>query len=295
MPLRPLLRRSRRFAAAGNDAHAGQGAVQAARGLNGASTLLAGSVLLDSAVEHYRGGFHNKAMYAPLISSALSILAGAHGSGDRRSGAHPARDAVYAGAAVVGLIGTGAHLYNIGRKPGGFSLQNLFYSAPVGAPAALILAGLLGVLAERVRDDALGDPPRIAGLPAGRFLSALTGAGLLGTVGEAGLLHYRGAFQNPLMFLPVSVPPVAAALLGAASIGEAQRPHRLTRWWLRATAVLGFAGVGLHIYGVSRAMGGWRNWTQNLVDGPPIPAPPAFTGLALAGLAALGLLEESGR
>jgi hypothetical protein len=38
-------------------------------------------------------------------------------------------------------------------------------------------------------------------------------------------------------------------------------------------------------------MGGWRNWSQNLVDGPPLPAPPAFTGIALAGLGLLPLLE----
>jgi hypothetical protein len=35
-------------------------------------------------------------------------------------------------------------------------------------------------------------------------------------------------------------------------------------------------------------MGGWRNWSQNLLNGPPLPAPPAFTALAIAGLAALG-------
>jgi hypothetical protein len=40
-------------------------------------------------------------------------------------------------------------------------------------------------------------------------------------------------------------------------------------------------------------MGGWRNWRQNLVDGPPIPAPPSFTGLALAGLAVLDLLTKT--
>ena len=39
-------------------------------------------------------------------------------------------------------------------------------------------------------------------------------------------------------------------------------------------------------------MGGWRNWSQNVLNGPPMPAPPSFTGLALAGLAALGLLEN---
>jgi hypothetical protein len=47
-----------------------------------------------------------------------------------------------------------------------------------------------------------------------------------------------------------------------------------------------------HIFGVARNMGGWRNWSQNVLNGPPIPAPPSFTGLALAGLAALALLED---
>jgi hypothetical protein len=55
---------------------------------------------------------------------------------------------------------------------------------------------------------------------------------------------------------------------------------------------MGFAGVGFHIYGVQRNMGGWRNWRQNMLNGPPLPAPPSFTGLALAGLAAMGLLRD---
>jgi hypothetical protein len=39
-------------------------------------------------------------------------------------------------------------------------------------------------------------------------------------------------------------------------------------------------------------MGGWRNWSQNILNGPPLPAPPSFAGLALAGLAALELMKE---
>jgi hypothetical protein len=62
---------------------------------------------------------------------------------------------------------------------------------------------------------------------------------------------------------------------------------RGVRLLLGATAALGLGGAGLHAYGISRRMGGWANWSQNLLAGPPLPAPPAFTGLALAGLAAL--------
>jgi hypothetical protein len=156
---------------------------------------------------------------------------------------------------------------------------------------ALVLAGLLGRGAERVRDAASRSPATIFGLPAGRMLAAVTAAGLAGNVSEAGLLHFRGAYQNPAMFAPVTVPPIASALLGASALRPGRFVNRLARWWLRLTVLLGCAGVGFHAYGVSRAMGGWRNWKQNVVDGPPLPAPPSFTGLALAGLAALSLIE----
>ena len=130
-------------------------------------------------------------------------------------------------------------------------------------------------------------------MPPAASSPALTAVGILGTVAEAGLLHFRGAFHNPAMLLPVTVPPVGATLLVAAALGPAEQPRRLTRWWLRVTALLGVAGVGFHAIGVARNMGGWRNWTQNFQAGPPLPAPPAFTGLALAGLTALSLLQDN--
>ncbi len=88
-------------------------------------------MLIDSAMEHYRGNFHNKAMWTPIVTSLFSIAVSAHGLSDRRQRAHPMRDAVYAAAGIVGLIGTGFHiLYNVTKKVGGWSWQNLFYSAP---------------------------------------------------------------------------------------------------------------------------------------------------------------------
>ena len=270
-----------------------RGAVRAARRLNRAAGAIATSVLIDSAMEHYRGAFQNKAMYTPIVASALTILASLHGHRDRATGAHRARDAVYALAGLTGAVGTGFHLYNVMKKPGGFCWQNLFYGAPLGAPTAISLAGLTGFLAERVRNNPPETVPYVLGFPAGRFVAAMTAVGLLGTTAEAGLLHFRGAFHNPAMLAPVTVPPVATALLVAAAAGKAERPRRLTWWWLRFTALLGVAGVGFHAVGVARNMGGWRNWRQNLQAGPPLPAPPAFSGLALSGLAALGLLRDN--
>lgn len=269
--------------------------ITAARRLNRAAGTIAASVLIDSAMEHYRGNFHNKAMWTPLVTSALSVAVSIHGLADKRHGAHPVRDIVYAAAGLVGLIGTGFHLYNVTKKVGGFNWQNIFYSAPLGAPAAMSLSGLMGFLSERVRDNEPEDEPKLFGMPAGRVIAATTAVSLLGTTAEAGLLHFRGAFHNPAMLLPITMPPIAAALLGRAAVGEATKEQKISRLWIAATAAMGVVGVAFHAYGVSRGMGGWRNWQQNALSGPPLPAPPSFTGLALAGLAALALLKEHAR
>ena len=264
---------------------------RAARQLNRSSALLALSVLADSGVEHYRGMFFNKGMFLPIVSSAMTLATSLHGVQDRSPRAHKLRHATAVTAASIGLIGGGFHLYNVTKREGGLSWLNLFYGAPLGAPYALILAGLMGTAAEHVRDSRKGRL-ELFGLPAGPTLAAVTTGGLAGTVAEAALLHFRGAFHDPFMYLPVTIPPVTAGLVAKAGAEVVPRWPNITRAWLWITAALGFAGAGFHIYGVARNMGGWRNWSQNVLNGPPIPAPPSFTGLALAGLAALDLLQE---
>jgi hypothetical protein len=64
---------------------------------------------------------------------------------------------------------------------------------------------------------------------------------------------------------------------------------------LQLTWLVGWIGTALHVRGVARHHGGWRNWSQNLFNGPPVPAPPSFSALALAGLAALRLREGERR
>ncbi|WP_248323509.1 hypothetical protein [Caballeronia sp. Sq4a] len=263
--------------------------IDTARTFNHSSALLALSVLADSAMEHYRGSFDNPAMYTPLVVSTLSLLAGLHGGSDREPARHPVRDSVYIGAALAGIAGTGFHLYNITKRPGGWSWHNLFYAAPIGAPTALLLSGALGAVSERLRDEPAHEP-RLFGMPAGQALALVTSAGLVGTLGEVALLHFRGSFQNPVMYAPIVIPPVASALLLNTALA-APRERPLTRLWLRITTALGFIGVGFHARGVARNRGGWRNWSQNLFNGPPLPAPPGFSALALAGLAALRLRE----
>ena len=150
----------------------------AGRRLNASAALLALSVLADSAVEHYRGSFQNRAMYTPLVAAALTLGVSLFGAADARAKRHVARDTVYASAAATGFAGLGFHSYNILKRPGHWSWLNLFYAAPIGAPMALALAGLLGRGAERVRDTPSYRDATVLGLPAGRMLAAVTAAGL---------------------------------------------------------------------------------------------------------------------
>lgn len=258
---------------------------RASRFIAAGATMLATSVIADSSLEHYRGSFRNPAMVLPLASAAVSVAV----NGRRAGGAGPARAgrASHVAALVTGLAGLGFHLFNIGKQPGGYILNNFFYKAPFGAPGALVLSGVLGAAADR-----LGRPDRPMTahfLRSPQVIGAVTAAGLIGTVSEVGLLHFRGAFHNPAMWLPLAVPPAAAISL-ARDVARAV-PSGASVYLLTATAALGLAGTAFHAYGVSRNMGGWRNWKQTLLAGPPLPAPPSFTGLAIAGLGALLLLR----
>ena len=264
---------------------------RAAQRLNHASSMLAASVLFDSGLEHYRGQFFNRAMYTPIIVSSVTLAASLHGAGDTDPESSRVRHGVQTLAGLTGLIGFGFHAYNVGKREGGYSFQNLFYSAPIGAPMALTLAGILGVAAERVR-EADPDAPRLVGLPAGRALAVATAGMLVGTTLEAGLLHFRGAFQNPAMYIPVTLPLLAAALLVRAAVKPEGASQVGAKWGMWAVSAMGIGGVAFHAYGVARMMGGWDNWRQNLIDGPPLPAPPSFSGVALGGLAALELIER---
>ena len=266
--------------------------VRAARVIAGGSALVSGAVLSDSTLEHYRGSFENRAMVIPLAASTLSIAAeSAIAAGGVSGNLAPFAMSIHAASAAAGAAGIGFHIYNIAKQPGGFSFSNFFYQAPVGAPAALLISGALGAGAQALlRGSAyLGPVP----LASGRVFAGATALGLAGAAGEAALLHFRGAYHNPAMWLPVTIPPFAALLLARAAVTG--RVTSITTAALAATAALGLVGSAFHAYGVSRNMGGWRNWRQNLLAGPPLPAPPSFTGLAIAGLGALMLLKRFAR
>lgn len=262
----------------------------AARRLYAGSAVLASSVLADSGLEHYRGGFYNPVMYVAPTTAALTL---ATSSASAAGADVPARTPVFAAAVLAGLVGSGFHTYNVARRVGGWRWMNLFYGAPLAAPMGLVFAGLFGLAARHLREDP-GGSAEVSERTLGGALALASAAGLLGTAAEAGLLHFRGAFQDPYMLLPVTVPPVTALALAGTTLAPRSVPAGTAQMLLRLTQALGFAGVGFHAFGVQRNMGGWSNWSQMILQGPPLPAPPSFTGMALAGEAALALLEADG-
>jgi hypothetical protein len=269
--------------------------LKASRLLNTAAATLAAGVLTDSTAEHYRAGFHNRAMFVAPGVSAAALTCAAVSALTPNSGRRLPR-AVFALSVLTGLAGFGFHLSNVSRRVGGWNSANVFHGAPIAAPLAITMAGLLGIAAERIaRRKATSDrSAALSTIANGRATIALGGLAAFGLVGasvEAGALHLRGAFQNPFMYAPVAIPPAAAITLATAVLTRPSKVRGVASTLLRLTASLGIVGTGFHAWGVHRRMGGWHNWRQNLLAGPPLPAPPAFTGLALAGLAALDLLE----
>jgi len=258
---------------------------RAAQALGTGAAILCFSVALDSAIEHYRGSFKDRLMFAGPTMAALGLATTMWIAMRPRDADKPAVRVALGAVGLTGLAGLGFHAYNILKRPGELSALNIFYAAPFGAPAALTLAGLYGLIAGEMLSDREYVRTRLP-----RHAAGLIAFSLLGTVAEAGILHFRGAFQDPFMYAPVVVPPIAAVAIGAAALSP--RAARAAEPLLKATALLGIAGPMFHAYGIHRNMGGWRNWSQMILQGPPLPAPPAFLGISIAGLGLLPLLEE---
>jgi len=259
---------------------------RAAQALGAGAAILCVSVALDSAIEHYRGQFKDRAMFVGPTMALLGIGAAAYIAlrPERANDRLPKIALLTVG--VTGMIGLGFHTYNILKRPGELDALNLFYGAPMGAPAALTLAGLYGVIAGEMLSGREYVRTRLP-----KHTAALIAFSLAGTVAEAGWLHFRGAFQDPAMYAPVTVPPLAAIAIGAAALSP--RAAMVAEPLLKATAILGIAGPMFHAYGIHRNMGGWKNWSQMILQGPPLPAPPAFLGIAAAGLGILPALRKA--
>ena len=189
--------------------------VEAARELGAAAAVLAFSVLADSGLEHYRGAYHNPAMYVAPSAAAVSLVNSVHMTMKPEVSSN-GRLALSGLTLSTGLTGLAFHLANVAKRDGGVNLLNLFYGAPLLAPGAIAISGLAGLAAARLVAEAeQGSPPTLLGRPAGTVVGIGAAFSMLSTTAEAALLHFRGAFHDPFMYVPVTVPPIAGIALAS--------------------------------------------------------------------------------
>jgi hypothetical protein len=229
-------------------------------------------------------------MYAPFVGGGLllvSALAAAIVPGERAA----ITAAVASGwlALLAGLIGAGYHhWYGVTTKPGGYRwlLHHLMHHAPPLAPLTLALAGSLAVLGATGASGA----GAFLGIPIQAFTLGTVGIGLLGLASAAGLLHYRGAFNNAAMYLPVLLLPLAAGSIAwHIAAPDSAASDRISTALLWATFLGGFIGAGMHLRGMDRQMGGLAMGVAAILDAPPPGAPLLVATLGASGLVALRL------
>jgi hypothetical protein len=251
------------------------------------AAVLALVIIAEAWLGHYRSGFPLRAQYAPLASGGLlAFVCGAAVLAPRAAWVHAGLQLAGWVAIATGVVGVGYHhWYGIVKKAGGYRwlFHYLMYGAPQLAPFALSAAGALAVVASHglARDDAVPD----VGLA--RMLLGIAALALAGAIAQTGILHYRGAFNTPLMYAPFTLPPLAAlgtGWLAIAPTADITGPVRVVLW---GTFLLGFVGLGMHLRGIDREMGGLHVFHSNILQGPPPLAPAVYAGFAVIGLLAL--------
>jgi hypothetical protein len=133
--------------------------------------------------------------------------------------------------------------------------------------------------------------PTILGIGLREALLGIVAVALAGAVAQAGVLHYRGAFNNPLMYAPFTAPLLAAAASAWVAVAPSSSVRSVLTPLLLLTFLTGFVGLGMHLRGLDRQMGGLYIWRFNLLQGPPVWAPAMFSGFAVVGLAVVHLLK----
>lgn len=252
-----------------------------------AMTLL---LLADAFAGHYRSGFIFRAQYAPFLSGGLLIVASlAACVAPRIAWANTALRASAWLTVASGIAGfCFHHYYGMAKKPGGYKwlLHYLMYGAPQFAPLALAWMGALALIAAR----GLKGEANFAGLSLRAALLALTALALAGAILQSAILHYRGAFNNPAMYVPLTAPVLAAIACVWTAIAPSDLALTVLASLLWLTLLIGFVGLGMHLRGMERQMGGLYNTVFNWLEGPPAWAPALFTGFAAVGLVSIKLL-----
>ena len=118
------------------------------------TALSAPPLAFEIYLEHYKGSFGDKWMWAPIAVTPPLTAAGIAGYYSERAAKTwlPALSALYA---LNGAIGVVTHLRGIHKRPGGFRepTYNMVMGPPPLAPGSLALVGAMGLVAALVRRE----------------------------------------------------------------------------------------------------------------------------------------------
>jgi hypothetical protein len=266
----------------------------------------------EAYAQHLRGAFSHWLMWTPVGLTPPTIVA-ALAAVVRPDLGRRVLPALALASLADGIVGFVFHLRGIGRMPGGWKLgqYNVVMGPPIFAPLLTCTVGVVGLLTGLLRPEVPPSrswrlavagrlPARQNGLAAniahGRFQRVLALVSAVFAVlagGEAYAEHLRGSFNRRVMWTPVWLtPPMIAAAVGAAA------SQRVAETVLPLAAVVtfldGLLGFLLHLQGIQRMPGGFRNLQFNFTMGPPLFAPLLFSSVGLLGFIAALLRRARG-
>ena len=264
------------------------------------SSLISG---LEVGYEHYKGSYGNRAMYTPVICSALLTAAAGAGIFSSRAARRWMR---WTAAATLadGIIGFGFHIRGIHRKPGGWKLPltNIIMGPPIFAPLLFGTAAYLGFIASYLKPEVqtaeAADESRLTGwrqeLNEGQFQKHMAAVAALWTLfsgAEAWYSHYKSRFRIWSQWIPVLLSPVQFAAC-AGAISNETIAQKFLPVSSAVTAAAGGVGFFYHVRGVIRRPGRTRHWVYNILYGPPVFAPLLFAACGALGMLASLLRRE---
>jgi hypothetical protein len=232
---------------------------------------------LEIAVLHFRGSFHSRFMWAPVLGLPLvfagDVLCALLGDEPRERAVTRPLAWLVAG---IGIAGTLFHVRGVGRQMGGFAngRYNVVTGPPFPAPMQVALVGLLGAVASA--PPTAGEVGRLV-----RWLRAVNAASYVLLAIEAGYHHWLGGYFNRLMYVPVVLSPLLT-LVHLAALVRRETATRLEGPLSALATAVGLVGFGFHVRNIGRRSGGF-SW-QNLFYGPPAMAPLQMTGQGALGL-----------
>lgn len=282
----------------------------------------------EASVSHLQGAYRSRWMWTPVIIAPITAAVASVAVVNERF----ARSALPWASLVLfadGLAGFLLHIRGIRRMPGGPKMDSysITMGPPLFAPLLLGSVGFFGLLAALLPRPPAHEEfnvlspqasrtlriPRTGSLPGVRpgdgaarspvaararrktfrcGMALLAGYFCLFSSIEAYFEHRRGSYNQRWMWTPVllGLPMVASA--AGAVVGR--RTTRPVLPWISGVMLLdGLLGFLLHLRGVQRKPGHWRNLAFNVISGPPLFAPFLFAIVGLLGLAAAVGRERS--